>query len=71
MLGSGAGIVVPHGDPAALSEALRTVLDDAALLGSMAAEARRLAPTVSWSSVAARYVTLVDGLVRTREAVAI
>ena len=71
MLGSGAGIVVPHGDAAALGDALRTVLGDAGLLASMAAEARRLAPTVSWPSVAARYVTLVDGLVRTREAVAI
>ena len=45
LLSSGAGIVVPQGDPTALGAAIRSVLTDPELAASMAAEARRLAPT--------------------------
>ena len=62
LLGSGAGIVVPQGDPVALADAIRTVLSDPVLLGSMAAEARRIAPSLSWSAVAAQYVQLAEQL---------
>ena len=58
MLGSGAGVVVPHGDPDALADAIRTVLVDGDVCAGMAAEAQRLAPTLSWASVAAAYVHL-------------
>ena len=44
LLGSGAGIVVAHDDPDALASALRRLLTEPRLAGSMAAEARRLAP---------------------------
>ena len=71
MLRSGAGIVVPHGDPQAMSDAIRSVVTDADRLASMAAEARRIAPSLSWSSVAAEYALLSDELVQTRQPVAI
>jgi glycosyltransferase involved in cell wall biosynthesis len=58
LLGSGAGIVVPHRNPAALATAIRSVLLDRDLARSMAAEARRIAPSLSWSSVAASYAQL-------------
>lgn len=57
LLGSGAGIVVEHGNPEALTSALRSVLTQPRLAGAMAAEARRLAPTMSWSVVANAYQT--------------
>jgi glycosyltransferase involved in cell wall biosynthesis len=55
LLASGAGIVVPQRDPEALAAAIRSVLDDPQLAASMAAEAQRLAPELSWAAVAARY----------------
>jgi glycosyltransferase involved in cell wall biosynthesis len=60
LLSSGAGIVVPQADPAALAEAIRSVLSDNDVLASMAAEARRIAPSLSWSAVADRYLQLLD-----------
>jgi len=71
LLGSGAGIVVPQADPMALAAAIRSVVCDRGVLASMAAEARRLAPTLSWSAVADQYARLSDELVETSEAVAI
>jgi glycosyltransferase involved in cell wall biosynthesis len=38
-----------------LAAAIRSVLDDPQLAASMAAEAQRLAPELSWAAVAARY----------------
>ena len=58
LLASGAGIVVPQRDPDALAAAIRTVLTDHRRAASMAAEARRLAPDLSWASVARRYEDL-------------
>ncbi|MEO8693973.1 MAG: glycosyltransferase [Acidimicrobiales bacterium] len=70
LLSSGAGIVVPHADPLALAEAIRSTLSDPTLLASMAAEARRLAPSLSWSAVARQYVRLTDELMESSELVA-
>jgi glycosyltransferase involved in cell wall biosynthesis len=58
LLASGAGIVVPQRDPAALAAAIRTVLTDTDRAEAMAAEARRLAPELSWAAVARRYDAL-------------
>jgi glycosyltransferase involved in cell wall biosynthesis len=63
LLSSGAGIVVPQGDPAALGAAIRAVLTDPGVAASMAAEATRLAPDLAWSAVALRYVGLADDLI--------
>jgi glycosyltransferase involved in cell wall biosynthesis len=70
LLGSGAGIVVPHADPLALAEAIRSTLSDANLMASMAAEARRLAPSLSWSAVARQYARLTEELMESSELVA-
>ncbi|MEO6794563.1 MAG: glycosyltransferase [Mycobacterium sp.] len=60
LLGTGAGIVVGHDDPDALAAALRRVLTDPRVSGSMAAEARRLAPAMAWTSVADTYLDLAQ-----------
>jgi glycosyltransferase involved in cell wall biosynthesis len=71
LLSGGAGIVVPHSDPQALADAIRSVLSDGDLLASMSAEARRLAPSLSWSAVSDRYGQLIDELVPAGEPVSI
>ena len=63
VLSSGAGILVPHCDGAAIGDALYRVLTDPELNRRMSDEARRLAPAVSWSTVAARYRSLAERLV--------
>jgi glycosyltransferase involved in cell wall biosynthesis len=60
LLASGAGLVVPHGDADALSNALRRVLTEPGLAESMEREAARLSPAFSWSSVAGQYALLTD-----------
>jgi glycosyltransferase involved in cell wall biosynthesis len=68
LLGTGAGIIVDHDDPEALTSALRKVLSDPRLAGNMAAEGRRLAPTLAWPKLAASYLTLAQRLLRERRA---
>ena len=63
LLASGAGIVVPQRDPAAIAEALRRVLTEDGLAAAMAAEAAKLAPELGWGAVAGRYHALADPLV--------
>lgn len=60
MLGTGAGLVVPHGDSSTMTRALRQVLTDETCASSMRAEAGRLATRLSWSHVAGRYLELAD-----------
>ncbi len=69
LLGSGAGLVVPQRDPAALAVALRSVLTQPELATSMATEARRLAPGLAWPAVARQYAALTDAILARREAV--
>ena len=68
LLASGAGIVVPQRDPAALAAAIRDVLTDPGRAEAMAAEARRLAPDLAWTAVAARYDAIADELLAARMA---
>jgi polysaccharide biosynthesis protein PslF len=68
LLGTGAGIIVDHDDPDAMVSALRRVLSDPRLAGSMAAEGRRLAPTLAWHSIAMSYVALAQRLMLERRA---
>lgn len=70
LLASGAGIVVPQRDPVALGRAIRSVLTEPGVAAAMAAEARRLAPDLSWSAVAGRYAQLGERLVAAQVAVA-
>ena len=70
LLKSGAGIVVPHADPLALSVAIRSILTNKHAMAAMASEAGRLAPSMSWSAVAAEYARLAGVLVRSAASVA-
>jgi polysaccharide biosynthesis protein PslF len=66
LLSSGAGLVVPRRDPEALADAIREVLATPGLVNSMAAEARRLAPDLSWPVIASRYAALGEELLDNR-----
>jgi polysaccharide biosynthesis protein PslF len=66
LLCTGAGIVVAHDDQDALVAALRRVLTDPRFAGSMAAEARRLAPDMAWPVVAGAYQKLAHRLIAGR-----
>lgn len=70
LLATGAGIVVPHGDPKAMADAIRMVVSDPDVLASMTTEARRLAPSLSWASVATRYAHICTELDQISEPVA-
>ena len=70
LLGSGAGTVVAHDDPDALVAALSRLLTDPHVAGSMASQARDLAPAMAWPVVARAYVGLAQRLVAARLAVA-
>ena len=69
LLSSGAGIVVPHGDPSALADAVRRVLTDPGLAVSMSDEAARLAPRLGWRAIAGRYGDLAERTLRASEPV--
>ena len=66
LLSSGAGTVVGHDDPDSLESALRRLLTDPRVAGSMASEARELAPTMTWPVVTNAYVGLAQRLVAAR-----
>jgi glycosyltransferase involved in cell wall biosynthesis len=55
VLPGGAGLVVPHRDPAAFAGALRALLTDPALAARCAREARRQAASWAWPAVAGQY----------------
>jgi glycosyltransferase involved in cell wall biosynthesis len=67
---TGAGVVVDHDDPAALVEALRSMLTDPDVAESMAARARGLAPTMAWPVVAQAYAGLAQRVMAARLALA-
>jgi glycosyltransferase involved in cell wall biosynthesis len=69
LLRDGAGILVPHEDPQALAEAIRTIMSDPQVAKEMTAEARHLAMSFSWSVVASEYGLIVDELVHSRQLV--
>jgi glycosyltransferase involved in cell wall biosynthesis len=52
MLASGAGVLVPFGDPSALADAVCRYADDPEELSAARAEARRVGSSLAWPSVA-------------------
>ena len=63
LLSGGAGFLVDHGDVDALGTAVAQILTRPRLAESMQLRARRIAATLAWPAVAARYGELVDHLV--------
>jgi glycosyltransferase involved in cell wall biosynthesis len=68
LLGSGAGLLVPHKDPAAIADAVRTLLTRRTLAAGMTRAAQATAPELLWPAVAARYRHLAEHLIRARVA---
>ena len=64
LLGQGSGILVPHEDPEAIADALRSLFTDPALASRMAAVARRQAPSFFWENVGKRYLRLASEVAR-------
>jgi glycosyltransferase involved in cell wall biosynthesis len=69
MLASGAGVIVPHRDGAAIGDALYQVLTEPDRARRMAVEAMRLAPALLWPAVAERYRSLTANLLANRTSV--
>ncbi|HET7847392.1 MAG TPA: glycosyltransferase [Acidimicrobiia bacterium] len=63
MLRGGAGIVVPHSDPDALSAALRKVVEDPELAEEMSDKAREIGATLYWPVIARVYQEITNSLV--------
>jgi glycosyltransferase involved in cell wall biosynthesis len=55
LLSGGAGTIVAHRDPAAIAVALRRILTEPGVAAGMVAEAERLAPDLTWATVATGY----------------
>ena len=68
LLGTGAGLLVPHKDPAAIAEALRALLTRGTVAAGMTTAAMATAPELLWPAVAAQYRDLAERLIRARVA---
>ena len=60
MLGSGAGTIVPFGDPAALAEAVCALIEHPEQLAAARREARRVGAALAWPSVAEAIADVLD-----------
>lgn len=63
LLSTGAGIIVGHCDAEEMSSAIRMALTVPGYIDEMTAEARRIAPTLGWGTVARQYYDLADEMV--------
>jgi glycosyltransferase involved in cell wall biosynthesis len=68
LLAGGAGVLVPHRDPAAIATALRSLATRRDVMTRMAAAATATAPQLMWPAVADQYRDLVRELIRDRVA---
>jgi glycosyltransferase involved in cell wall biosynthesis len=66
LLGTGAGMLVPHQDPDAIATALRTLLTRRDVAASMTTAAGVSSAEAQWPAVAARYRDLAAHLIRAR-----
>jgi glycosyltransferase involved in cell wall biosynthesis len=66
LLSEGSGIVVPHEDPDAMADALRSLLTDPVRAAKAAAAARRQAPSLFWETVGREYQELATAVVPNR-----
>jgi glycosyltransferase involved in cell wall biosynthesis len=63
LLSGGAGLLVPHRDPAAIAAALRSVITCRDVMTRMTAAATATAPQVLWPAIADRYRELAGRLI--------
>jgi glycosyltransferase involved in cell wall biosynthesis len=63
LLAEGAGLLVPHRDPAAIAAALRSVITHRDVMTRMTAAATAAAPQLLWPAIAEQYRELAGGLV--------
>ena len=63
VLAGGAGLLVPHRDPAAIAAALRSVITRRDVMTRMAAAASATAPQLLWPVIADQYRELADRLI--------
>jgi glycosyltransferase involved in cell wall biosynthesis len=68
LLACGSGVVVPHGDPDAMANALRTILSSPSLAAKMSKASLRVEHDTAWPAVGAQFRRLALSL-RTRVAV--
>jgi polysaccharide biosynthesis protein PslF len=66
LLAGGAGLLVPHRDPAAIAAALRSVITRGDVLAAMAATATATAPQLLWPAIAEQYRELAGRLISAR-----
>ena len=60
----------PHEDPESISKALRRLLTDDALAGSMRGQAEREAERLAWPAIGSEYFQLAQRVLAEREAAA-
>jgi glycosyltransferase involved in cell wall biosynthesis len=63
LLSGGAGLLVPHRDPAAIATALRSLATRRDVMTTMAATATATAPQLRWPAIADRYRDLAGQLI--------
>ncbi|MBI3430559.1 MAG: glycosyltransferase [Actinobacteria bacterium] len=68
LLADGVGIVVPHHDPDAMAQALRSILQDPAMAAAFSTRAKEIGAELLWPSVASGYVKLARALIRSEVA---
>lgn len=66
LLADGAGLLVPHRDPSAITAALRRVLTEPGLAAGMRDRSANLRPGLSWPVVARRYRQVAENLLTAR-----
>jgi glycosyltransferase involved in cell wall biosynthesis len=64
LLAGGAGLLVPHRDPAAIAAALRTLVTRRDVMTRMAVAASATAPRLLWPAIANQYRDLAGRLIR-------
>lgn len=67
LLGGGTGLLVPHGDSAAMAAALRRILTEPGLARRLGVQAGAEASELLWPAVADRYRAIAEGLVAARD----
>lgn len=67
MLSNGPGLLVPHRDPRALAVAIHTLATEPEEVTRLQAQARQVAPTLSWQTVVVSYEEALASILARRE----